>query len=97
MTPHMHLRGKSFRYTARYPDGSQKILLDVPRYDFNFQLKYSLDEPVKLPRGTVIECVAVYDNSEENLSNPDPNIDVRWGDQSFEEMMIGFMETIPAR
>ncbi|MCG8652929.1 MAG: redoxin domain-containing protein, partial [Pirellulales bacterium] len=96
MTPHMHLRGKSFRYQARYPDGRQEILLDVPKYDFNWQLKYVLREPKRIPRGTVIECRAVYDNSENNLSNPDPSRTVRWGDQTHDEMMIGFMSSIAA-
>jgi peroxiredoxin len=96
MTPHMHLRGKAFRYTARYPDGKTEILLDVPNYDFNWQLKYTLESPKHLPQGTVIECRAVYDNSEKNLSNPDPSKSVGWGDQSWNEMMIGFMDTIPA-
>ncbi len=95
MTPHMHLRGKSFRYEARYPDGNQEILLDVPKYDFNWQLKYILDEPKRMPRGTKILCTATFDNSERNLSNPDPTKSVRWGDQSDEEMMIGFMNTVP--
>jgi hypothetical protein len=95
LTPHMHLRGKAFRYEARYPDGNREILLDVPNYDFNWQLKYVLSEPKLLPRGTVVECTAVYDNSEGNLANPDPNRSVRWGDQSSDEMMIGFMDTLP--
>ena len=95
MTPHMHLRGKSFRYEARYPDGKKEVLLDVPKFDFNWQLKYILDEPKRIPRGTQILCTALYDNSDRNLSNPDPTRTVRWGDQSFEEMMIGFMDTVP--
>lgn len=94
MTPHMHLRGKSFSYLARYPDGTEEVLLKVPSYDFNWQLKYILEEPKHLPKGTVIECLGVYDNSESNPFNPDPNAEVRWGDQSFHEMMIGFMETV---
>jgi len=94
MTPHMHLRGKSFRYVAEYPDGQTEILLDVPNYDFNWQLKYVLETPKLLPRGTVITCEATFDNSERNLSNPDPNRTVRWGDQSWDEMMIGFMDTV---
>ncbi|GIW97402.1 MAG: thiol-disulfide isomerase [Pirellulaceae bacterium] len=97
MTPHMHLRGKAFRYEALYPDGTKEILLDVPRYDFNWQLKYILAEPKSLPRGTRIRCTAVYDNSENNLVNPDPTRAVRWGDQSWEEMMIGFFDTLPTR
>ncbi len=93
MLPHMHLRGKSFSFTAHYPDGKEEILLDVPRYDFNWQLSYKLKEPKLMPKGTQIKCVAHYDNSEENLTNPDPTIDVTWGDQTWEEMMIGFMTT----
>ena len=93
MLPHMHLRGKSFRYTAHYPDGTEEILLDVPRYDFNWQLRYELAEPKLMPKGTEIRCVAHYDNSEDNLTNPDPTIDVTWGDQTWEEMMIGFFTT----
>ncbi len=96
MTPHMHLRGKAFRYEARYPDGQQEILLDVPNYDFNWQLKYILSEPKRLPKGTVVTCTAVYDNSEGNLANPDPSRTVGWGDQSWDEMMIGFFDTLPA-
>ncbi len=95
MTPHMHLRGKAFKYEATYPDGEKEVLLDVPKYDFNWQLKYILDQPKLLPRGTTIKCTAVYDNSEENLSNPDPTRSVGWGDQSWEEMMIGFFDTLP--
>ncbi|WP_419581159.1 redoxin domain-containing protein [Stieleria magnilauensis] len=95
MSPHMHLRGKSFRYVAHFPDNTTKVLLDVPNYDFNWQLKYVLAEPLRIPRDTRIECTAVFDNSESNLTNPDPTQPVRWGDQSFEEMMIGFMDTVP--
>lgn len=95
LTPHMHLRGKSFQYLARYPDGTDEILLDVPHYDFNWQLKYVPKVPKKLPAGTEVVCTAVYDNSEANLTNPDPSKTVHWGDQSDEEMMIGFMSTIP--
>ncbi len=94
MTPHMHMRGKAFRYEAVYPDGEREILLDVPKYDFNWQLKYILQEPKKLPKGTKVVCTAVYDNSEQNLSNPDPARSVSWGDQSWEEMMIGFLDTV---
>ena len=95
MTPHMHLRGKAFKYEAIYPDKTSDTLLNVPAYDFNWQLKYTWNDPVLLPAGTIIKCTARYDNSEQNLSNPDPTKTVRWGDQSFEEMMIGFMEVIP--
>lgn len=92
MAPHMHLRGKSFRYTALYPDGNREILLDVPRYDFNWQTTYRLETPKPLPPGTRMHCVAYYDNSDENLANPDPTATVRWGDQTWDEMMIGFFD-----
>jgi len=90
--PHMHLRGKAFRYEARYPDGKTQVLLDIPQYDFGWQLTYQLPTPAHLPKGTVIHCTAHYDNSENNLSNPDPKSNVRWGDQTWDEMMIGFYD-----
>jgi hypothetical protein len=89
LTPHMHLRGKSFRFVAKYPDARQEILLDVPRYDFNWQNTYGLVEPKLLPAGTVIACSATYDNSADNLANPNPNAAVMWGDQTWQEMMVG--------
>lgn len=89
LTPHMHLRGKSFRFEALYPDGREEILLDVPRYDFNWQNTYALAEPKLLPEGTQIRCKAAFDNSEDNLANPDPKSPVHWGDQTWEEMMVG--------
>ena len=91
MVPHMHLRGKAFRFTAQYPDGAEEILLDVPRYDFNWQNAYTLKTPKRLPKGTVIECRGVFDNSEDNLNNPDPAQEVHWGDQTWDEMMLGSM------
>ncbi|QDV25072.1 redoxin domain-containing protein [Aureliella helgolandensis] len=97
LTPHMHLRGKSFRYDAHFPDGRTETVLNVPNYDFNWQLKYVLDTPLNLPKGTRIRCTAVFDNSKYNLTNPDPSQSVKWGDQSFEEMMIGFMDTVPVQ
>ena len=90
--PHMHLRGKSFRYVAHYPDGEDDVLLDVPNYDFNWQNRYVLSEPLTIPAGTVLECIATFDNSEDNLSNPDPSAEVYWGEQSWEEMMIGYFD-----
>ncbi len=96
MTPHMHTRGKAFRYEVVYPDGRQEIVLDVPRYDFNWQTTYILDEPKLVPKGTKLICTAHWDNSEENLSNPDPTKTVTWGNQTFEEMNIGFyVEVFP--
>jgi peroxiredoxin len=91
LIPHMHFRGKEFRFTAHYPDGREEILLDVPRYDFNWQNAYALAEPKRLPKGTVVQCRGIFDNSEENLNNPDPTKEVRWGDQSWDEMMLGSM------
>jgi hypothetical protein len=96
LMPHMHLRGKDFNYTVVYPDGRQEVLLSVPNYDFNWQLRYLLKSPLVLPKGTRIDCVAHFDNSPNNKFNPDPSKDVRWGDQTFEEMMIGFFTyTVP--
>jgi hypothetical protein len=97
MTPHMHVRGKDFKFTAYYPDGRSEVLLNVPHYDFNWQLHYSLAEPMHVAKGTRIECVAHYDNSVNNRFNPNPNIDVKWGDQTFEEMMIGFFDYLPEK
>jgi peroxiredoxin len=96
MSPHTHLRGKAFRYEAIYPDGTQEILLDVPHYDFNWQNTYTLVTPKLLPKGTVLHCTAYYDNSGNNPSNPDPTATVRWGEQTFDEMMIGYFTMMPA-
>jgi hypothetical protein len=90
--PHMHLRGKSFRYEATYPDGTSEILLDIPRYDFNWQNGYKFKEARLFPKGTVIKCTAHYDNSEKNLANPDSSKTIRWGDQTWDEMMIGYFD-----
>lgn len=92
MTPHMHLRGKSFLYEALYPDGKRETLLDVPAYDFNWQTAYRLQDPLLLPSGSRLHCVAHFDNSENNLANPDPSMTVRWGDQTWDEMMIGYFD-----
>lgn len=89
-TPHMHVRGKAFNYTAVYPDGRSEVLLNVPGYDFNWQLTYQPKEPIHLPKGTRLDCVALFDNSSKNKFNPDPGTTVRWGDQTWEEMMIGW-------
>jgi peroxiredoxin len=90
--PHMHLRGKSFRYEALYPDGTAEILLDVPRYDFNWQNRYVLAEPKQLPAGTTVRCTAHYDNSAANAANPDPEATVRTGTQSWDEMFNGYLD-----
>lgn len=92
LMPHMHLRGKSFSYEAWYPDGRKEMLLDVPRYDFNWQTQYNLAKPKTLPAKTRVHCVAHFDNSEHNLNNPDPTRRVTWGDQTWDEMMIGYFD-----
>jgi hypothetical protein len=88
--PHMHARGKDFIYHVRFPDGRRETLLSVPHYSFAWQLWYNLDKPLFLPKGTVIECTAHFDNSVNNKYNPDPTKAVVWGDQSWDEMMVGF-------
>jgi len=93
LTPHMHLRGKSFRFTAVYPDNHREILLDVPHYDFNWQNIYLLKNPKLLPQGTDLLCEAHFDNSEDNKANPDPSKMVYWGDQTWEEMVVGTFAT----
>jgi len=91
-TPHMHLRGKAMRFTATYPDGTEEILLDVPDFDFNWQLTYTPPEPLVFPAGTKVAVDAVFDNSADNESNPDASVPVRWGEKTTDEMMIGFMD-----
>lgn len=95
--PHMHFRGKSFSYEAVYPDGTSELLLSTPNYSFNWQRAYMLEEPKYLPAGTKIVCRAVFDNSAQNKFNPDPTQTVKWGDQSFDEMLIGYMGVTRAR
>jgi peroxiredoxin/mono/diheme cytochrome c family protein len=90
--PHMHLRGKDFRYEAISLSGQTEILLSVPRYNFGWQSVYRLAEPVAMPKGTKLHCVAHFDNSERNPRNPDPTQTVLWGDQTWEEMMIGWID-----
>ena len=92
LTPHMHLRGKSFRITGHNQADDKTILLDVPQYDFNWQHVYRLAEPLLLNKLEQIECTAHFDNSSDNVVNPDATSTVRWGDQSWEEMMIAFFE-----
>ena len=84
--PHTHVRGKRWSYSLVLPDGSTKPLLSVPRYDFNWQTYYMFKEPLQVPKGARIVSSAWYDNSAGNRSNPDPRIDVKWGDQTWEEM-----------
>ncbi len=90
--PHTHVRGIGFKYEAIYPDGKKEVLLNVPRYDFNWQNTYVLTEPKLLPKGTTLRGEARYNNSASNLANPDPNHAVHWGEQTWEEMMIGYYD-----
>ena len=96
LMPHMHLRGKDFLYRAHYPDGRSEILLNVPGYDFNWQHRYRFAKPFQIPAGTTIECVAHFDNSTGNPANPDPGKTIGWGRQTWEEMMIGFIQYVDA-
>jgi hypothetical protein len=92
LTPHMHLRGKDFLFTAVYPTGERQVLLSVPKYSFAWQLAYQPVQDIVMPKGSKIECVAHFDNSPNNPFNPDPAKEVRYGDQSWEEMMFGFFD-----
>ena len=79
LLPHMHLRGKAFRFEAVYPGNKREVLLDVPRYEFDWQNVYVLEQPKLMPEGTVLRCIATFDNSADNLSNPDPTRVVELG------------------
>ena len=92
--PHMHGRGKDFEYRVKLPTGETTTLLDVPNYRATWQLWYNLAQPMLLPKGTMIECTAHFDNSANNSLNPDPTKDVTWGDQSWDEMMVGFFNVV---
>ena len=92
LLPHMHLRGKAMEISAVYPTGEREKLLWVPAYDFNWQLWYQLPQGKILPAGTKIEATGYFDNSANNKANPDPTKEVRYGDQSWEEMMFGFFD-----
>lgn len=92
LLPHMHLRGKAMEISAVYPTGEREKLLWVPNYDFNWQLWYQLPQGKILPAGTTIEATGYFDNSPNNKANPDPTKAVRYGDQSWEEMMFGFFD-----
>ena len=91
LMPHMHLRGRSMRYTAYLPGGQAITILDVPNFEFGWQLTYELERPLRLPSGTRLEVLAHFDNSAGNRRNPDPKSSVRWGEQSWEEMMVGWL------
>jgi thiol-disulfide isomerase/thioredoxin len=90
INPHAHVRGKAFRYDLIYPDGTSKMVLDVPHYDFNWQLEYQFATPLEIPAGGRLQVTGWYDNSKANPANPDPTRIVKWGDQTWDEMMIGY-------
>jgi hypothetical protein len=90
--PHMHLRGKAVEYKAFYPDGKTEILLNVPEYDFSWQTVYYFKEPKAIPAGTKIMVTGYFDNSTKNRYNPDPAKAVRYGEPTYDEMMIGWMD-----
>ncbi len=94
MMPHMHVRGKSAKFIVKFPDGREEVALSVPNYDFNWQLNYQLEEPIFMPAGSELQTVFTYDNSTNNRHNPDPTAEVRWGDQTWEEMMLGYYGTV---
>ena len=96
LLPHMHLRGKSFRFEAVFPGGRREVLLDVPRYEFEWQNVYVLSQPKLMPEGSVLRCMARYDNSAGNPSNPDPKATVTWGEQTRDEMLVGYVEIASA-
>ncbi len=89
LLPHAHFRGKAMQFSVIYPDGTEELLLNVPNYDFNWQTTYELDEPKFIPAGTKIVHTTWWDNSSRNPANPDPSIEVVWGEQSWEEMLFG--------
>lgn len=93
-TPHMHDRGKDFRYEAILPDGTTRTLLFIPQYEFKWQFVYMPKEMIALPKGTVLRAIAHYDNSAANPTNPDPSATVSFGLQTFEEMMFGFVDLV---
>jgi hypothetical protein len=90
--PHMHVRGKSATYTLVHPDGREELLLEVPRYRFDWQERYVLTKPLKVPKGSVLRYRAVFDNSADNPLNPNPDKEVYWSEQSWDEMSLGWIE-----
>lgn len=95
-SPHMHVRGKAMKYQLTYPDGRTEVLLDVPRYDYNWQWLYYPTEPISVPEGSRLDITAMWDNSEENPVNPDPSQEVIYRGDTFNEMFVGFFEAIPS-
>jgi hypothetical protein len=92
LSPHMHVRGLRMRFDLTLPDNTKRTLLSVPKYDFGWQTAYRLDPPLDIPANSRIDVTAAYDNSPQNLFNPNPNLSISWGDQSWDEMFIGYIE-----
>ena len=90
--PHLHVRGKACKYELITPAGVTTTLLDVPHYDFNWQLRYELAVPLKVPRGSTLRFTVWYDNSSANPANPDPTATVKWGPQTADEMLLGYLD-----
>ncbi|MFY9553429.1 MAG: cytochrome c [Blastocatellia bacterium] len=95
--PHMHLRGKAFEFRLNDANGTSTLLLSVPKFDFRWQTNYLLKEPIYAKKGSRIDCVAHFDNSARNKFNPNPSKEVRWGDQMWEEMMVGEVSYTPVK
>ena len=91
LLPHAHYRGRATKFEAVYADGKRETLLSVPKYDFNWQTNYAFEEPIVLPAGTTVVHTTWWDNSSKNPANPDPNVEVRWGLQSWHEMLVGWI------
>ncbi len=91
LNPHMHYRGKRFKFEALYPSGASEVLVNVPNYDFGWQTSYRLTQPKRLPAGTTIRVTGAFDNSAQNMANPDPRATVRFGEQTNDEMFIGYV------
>ena len=94
MLPHMHYRGKSMDFTLKFPDGTEKQLLSVPGYNFNWQRFYVMKNPVFAPAGSELVINAVFDNSKYNTFNPDPTKTLYFGEQTFDEMMVGYVALV---
>jgi len=92
LLPHMHLRGKAMEYRVVYPDGKSETLLNVPNYSFAWQTGYRLKVPKLIPKGSRIEVTGYFDNSAKNKFNPDPSKEVRYGEPTYDEMMMGFLD-----
>ena len=92
ISPHMHLRGKDMRFRLVWPDGRDEVLLDVPRYDFNWQTEFELVDPLHIPAGSRLIVEGHYDNSPRNRYNPAPHREVYWGEQSWDEMFEGWIK-----